>query len=84
MFLNVMPSMVICVGVVADAVPIDPYVLPSSSSVIATGPTAPDCRMIVLSGPSPTRCAYGGIVNVEAILYVPAGKNSILQLLVSS
>ena len=56
---------------------------PSSSSVTATA-LLPEFRIIVLSGPSPTKCAKGGIVNDVFILYVPAGKYKILLARVSS
>ena len=61
----------------------NPNPCPSSSSVTATA-LLPEFLITVLSGPSPTKCAYGGIVNAVLILYMPAGKNNILLALVSS
>ena len=64
-FLNVMFDTCICVGVVP--VIESGYTLPSSSSVTATG-LAPVLLIIVLSGPSPTKCAYGGMVSDAVVL----------------
>ena len=55
MFLNVIPVIWICVGVVAEDVPMEPYKFPSSSAVTATELVAPELLIIVLSGPSPTK-----------------------------
>ena len=73
----------ICVGVVAPESPMLPKTCPSSSSVTNAGADF-EFFIIVLSGPSPTKCAKGGMVSDSAILYVPAGKNKILLALVSS
>ena len=72
----------IWVGVVAPESPIFPNTCPSSSSVTNAGADA-EFLIIVLSGPSPTKCAKGGMVSDAAILYVPAGKNNTLLALVS-
>ena len=56
-FLNVIPSNWINVGVVAEDPPMAPYVWPSSSSVTATAVVPVVLCIIVLSGPSPTKCA---------------------------
>ena len=51
--------------------------------VTATAPD-PEFLITVLSGPSPTKCACGGILRLALILYIPAGKNKTLLALVSS
>ena len=73
----------ICVGVVALEVPILPKPFPSSSSVTAIA-LFPVLLIIVLSSPSPTKCAKGGMVKADVVLYIPAGKNNILLALTSS
>jgi hypothetical protein len=72
----------ICVGVVALEVPILPKTFPSSSSVTAIA-LFPVLLIIVLSRPSPTRCANGGMVIADVVLYIPAGKNKTLLALIS-
>ena len=51
---------------------------------VAATALLPEFLITVLSGPSPTKCAYGGIVNAVLILYMPAGKNKILLARTSS
>ena len=57
----------ICVGTVAPEVPIAPKTFPSSYSVTATA-LAPEFLIMDLSGPSPIKCANGGIVSAELVL----------------
>ena len=55
-FLKVIPSICICVGTVSELSPILPNVCAPVSSVIATA-LFPEFLIIVLSGPSQTKCA---------------------------